>query len=538
MVPMPDGWMAVRVAEVGAVRLGRQRSPEKQSGRFSTPYIRAGNITEQGLDLSDVSEMDFTPSERQLFALREGDVVLAEGSGSASHVGRPAIWRGELPLCCFQNTVIRLRPHAVLSEYAEIVFRHYARSGTFGRAARGIGLLHLGSRRFSEMPFPLSPMAEQARIVAQFGTRMDELTEARESLNSALAATSEQDREILAAAAGGHLIEATEKDAAPKGTAGWETVRLEDVGELTLGKALSQKKGKDLRMRPYLRVANIREDRLDLDEIKEMGFTDAEFERYELRPGDILLTEGGTYLGRPAMYRGELPGLGFQNHLIRFRASPRVDPDFALVIFRHYLHNGDFAPLARGSTGLANLSRSRLAAMLFPLPPLEEQRRIAAEAGRRLDASREQREAIESALERSDHMAQALLAAAVAGTLVSQDPDDEPADQLLARLGPPPPDNESTDLSAMPDAQPKLSASRGAREIEQRSLAPRIHQALSTADGGIPLPELCRAAEVNIDDVGELEALYAILRAEIDRSIRVVGKAEENAVLEAIPDAS
>jgi type I restriction enzyme, S subunit len=163
---VPPSWATPLVAEVGSVRLGRQRSPSKVSGRHATPYLRAGNIVEHGLDLTDVLEMDFDPRERETYALRDGDVLLAEASGSPKHVGRPAIWRDELPLCCIQNTVIRFRPHAVWPEYALAVFRHYAASGVFARTARGSGLLHLGAGRFGALPFPLPPMAEQQRIVA------------------------------------------------------------------------------------------------------------------------------------------------------------------------------------------------------------------------------------------------------------------------------------------------------------------------------------------------------------------------------------
>lgn len=143
---LPQGWELVRVDRVGAVRLGRQRSPDKHTGAHTTKYLRAANIKPAGLDLTDILEMDFTPTERAAFALRNGDVLLTEASGSSSQVGRAAIWRDELPDCCYQNTVIRFRPHAVLSEFALVVFRHYAASGIFGRVSRGVGI------RFSRHP--------------------------------------------------------------------------------------------------------------------------------------------------------------------------------------------------------------------------------------------------------------------------------------------------------------------------------------------------------------------------------------------------
>jgi type I restriction enzyme S subunit len=84
---LPANSVWASIADVGAVRLGRQRSPDKQSGRFTTKYLHAGNITPNGLNLSNILEMDFTPAERAIFRLIDGDLVITEASGSGAHVG-------------------------------------------------------------------------------------------------------------------------------------------------------------------------------------------------------------------------------------------------------------------------------------------------------------------------------------------------------------------------------------------------------------------------------------------------------------------
>jgi type I restriction enzyme S subunit len=523
---LPTGWESVPIGDVGRVRLGRQRTPDKHSGRYPVKYLRAANIVADGLDLSDVAMMDFTPEEQKVFALRDGDVVLAEGSGSSKQVGRPAIWREELPLCCFQNTVIRFRPHAVSAEYAEIVFTHYAKSGIFGRAARGIGVHHLGSRRFAELDFPLPPIAEQNRIVAEFKRRRGELEEGREALRAALEGCIQLESEVLALAASGALLGEGDRSGE------WESVALGKAGDLRLGKALSRKKVKGQKQRPYFRVANVLEDHLDTSDLKEMGFTAKEFERYELEPGDVLLTEGGTYgyLGRPAMYRGEPSGIGFQNHLLRFRAKENVDPEFALLLFRHYFRAGEFDPYARGSTGLANLSHSRLAKMPIRVPPLAEQREIVRLARQRLEVSNEQKGAIESALESSDELWTALLQAAVAGDLVEQDPGDESAAELLARIGPPP--DQVVEPAVSPAMEEPQEIAVGAGET---TLGQLVKAVLQGSKEGVTLSELCHAVRLDTDDVGELEALYGTLRAAIGVEIKVHGEGEDS-VLEAIRD--
>ena len=94
--------------DVADVQLGRQRSPDNHYGPNMRPYLRSGDVTWSGLDLRDVKEMHFSPEEARKFELKTGDIVLNEASGSPSEVGKPAIWREEIPGCCFQNTLLRL----------------------------------------------------------------------------------------------------------------------------------------------------------------------------------------------------------------------------------------------------------------------------------------------------------------------------------------------------------------------------------------------------------------------------------------------
>lgn len=133
-------------------------------------------------------------------------------------------------------------------------------------------------------------------------------------------------------------------------------------------------------MRPYLRVANVFEDRIDISDVMVMNFTPEEFEIYQLQEGDILLNEGQSkeLVGRPAMYRGEIEGCCFTNTLVRFQAGPMIDRRFALYQFRYWLRTGAFSAIANVTTNIAHLGAGRLAAMEIAIPPSGEQRRITA----------------------------------------------------------------------------------------------------------------------------------------------------------------
>src|SRR5207248_11471211 len=100
---------------------------------------------------------------------------LSEASGTPEQVGKPAIWRGEIEDCCFQNTVIRFRPIIVSTEFLFIVLQHLYKSGAFAESSSGSGINHLSRERFARMPIALPPLAEQKRIVEDVSRRLSAL---------------------------------------------------------------------------------------------------------------------------------------------------------------------------------------------------------------------------------------------------------------------------------------------------------------------------------------------------------------------------
>ncbi len=224
------------------------------------------------------------------------------------------------------------------------------------------------------------------------------------------------------------------------GPRGWARVPVRDVGRVQLGRQRSPEHHQGPNMRPYLRVANVFEDRIDLRDVMEMNFSASEAAQYELKPGDILLNEGQSreLVGRPAMYRGELPGACFTNSLVRFEAGPGILPEFALQLFRHYLKAGRFQEIAQITTNIAHLGAGRFGALEIPLPPLSEQRRIVTRLKELLAQSRRAKAAMQATSALFERLRQSILAAAFRGDLTAdwrqQHRDVEPAEELLRRI--------------------------------------------------------------------------------------------------------
>jgi type I restriction enzyme S subunit len=169
---------------------------------------------------------------------------------------------------------------------------------------------------------------------------------------------------------------------------GWVEASLGEVAETRLGKMLSKKARNGTAPRPYLRNKNVQWGRIDLDDLASMDFDDGELDRFEVRPGDLLVCEGGE-VGRAAIWRGSVEWIGYQKALHRVRPRGGVAPGYLLYCFMWLAQSRQFDRHVTGST-IRHLPQEDLREVAIPLPPLNEQRRIVAaieEHLSRLDAA-------------------------------------------------------------------------------------------------------------------------------------------------------
>jgi type I restriction enzyme S subunit len=132
-----------------------------------TPYLRAANVNDGRLDLSDVKIMNFTPDEQRIFSLRPGDVLVSEGSGSLMTVGASAVWSGEIDgIVCYQNTLLRLRPRSQSTDSRFLAWwaRHAFASGLFAGIATGANIHHVSAERVRGLIVSFPDVLEQQKV--------------------------------------------------------------------------------------------------------------------------------------------------------------------------------------------------------------------------------------------------------------------------------------------------------------------------------------------------------------------------------------
>jgi type I restriction enzyme, S subunit len=382
--------------------------------------------------------------------------------------------------------------HILTSSASNRFICHYFNKFNYSEYVTGTTRLKLNQSSLKEIPLPLPPLNEQKRIVAKIEVLFGELEAAVASLKKAQAQLKTYRQALLKHAFEGkltaawraahadqlkdahtllHCIKAerqaryeaemavwegngrrgqkprppknlppltpAELDELPQLPAGWAWERVGQLSEVSGGLTKNQKRYGLPNKRPFLRVANVYANRLDLEEVHEIGITDGEIDRVLLQKGDLLIVEGNgsiEQIGRVAVWDGSVEGCVHQNHLIKARLSSSIKTKFVLYFLMSELGRRFIVQQASSTSGLHTLSLSKVESLFVPVCLPSEQNGIISA----LDAYSSQIDALEqtitTALQQAESLRQSILKRAFSGQLVPQDPNDEPAAALLARI--------------------------------------------------------------------------------------------------------
>ncbi len=161
---------------------------------------------------------------------------------------------------------------------------------------------------------------------------------------------------------------------------GWERLPLEKVAEVRTGVAKGKTGLKDPVMVPYLRVANVQDGHINLDEVKKIEVDRHQLERYALKYGDVLMNEGGDFdkLGRGDVWLNQIRPCLHQNHVFAVRPKKeKIDSYYLAALAASGYGKAYFLSCAKRSTNLASINSTQLKEFPVLVPPLHEQRKIA-----------------------------------------------------------------------------------------------------------------------------------------------------------------
>jgi len=422
------GWHATTLGKLGRYLNGRafKKTEWSESGR---PIIRIQNLTGS---TSSVNYFDGNLDDR--YVVRHGDLLVSWAATLGAY-----IWNGPegaLNQHIFKvDSYIDRRFHKYLLDYKlDELMQH----------THGSGMVHITRGKFDGLPVSIPDQTEQRRIVEILEDHLSRLDAAA---GYATAASRRlrgvRDQLIIDSITGGSVSgQRYESSLADAGTndgvlptlpSGWMWRRLGDVADVVGGITKDSKKQSDPAFIevPYLRVANVQRGSLHLNEVTKIRVPPAKAEALRLRPGDVLLNEGGDRdkLARGWVWQGEIQNCIHQNHVFRARTRDSLDPYF--LSWTANTIGGRWAERnGKQSVNLASISLSMIRKMPVIVPPPDVASRVIAQLHEQLKSVDRASSQIEAAQRRGSSLRRAVLAAAFTGRLTGSRKDQEVIEEL------------------------------------------------------------------------------------------------------------
>jgi len=449
---LPKGWVQTNLGTVSThPQYGWTCSSTKIG---SLKLLRTTDISSGKVDWDNVPYCSEVPDQIEKFVLGKNDIVVSRaGSIGVSF----CLSESDLEYkAVFASYLIRFRP-LIPATFVYYYLKSSAYWQFISASQLGIAVPNVNASKLAELPLPLPPLTEQKRIIAKLDAIMPRIHSVKERLEKIPAILKSFRQSVLTAAVTGKLTEKWREEHPDVESAEalldeklrmrkqyfasywkdfeipqrWICALLKNIADLRLGKMLDGSKNKGISMR-YLRNINVRWFGFDLESLKEIRITQAEKEALSIKTGDVFVCEGGEP-GRSAVWKAKENNMTFQKALHRVRMKISFLPDLLVYNLKVDADTKKLDELFTGST-IKHFTGRSLAVYPVAIPPLEEQKEIVRQVDKLFALADKVEEHYQNARARVDALAQSVLAKAFRGELVSQDPNDEPAEKLLQRI--------------------------------------------------------------------------------------------------------
>lgn len=497
---LPESWIQTTLGDVLSILRGVSyiKTDAKNSpAQGLVPILRATNINEV-LTFDDLVYVPEKYVDSEQF-LQANDIVVAASSGSRKLVGKAAqltnAWCGSFGTFCYA-----LRPESHVNAKLLALFLQTSEyRHRISDLSAGVNINNLKQEHISGITYPLPPLAEQNRIVAEIEKHFTRLDAAVTGLKRIRANLKRYRASVLKAACEGRLVPTEAELAKAEGRdyepadrllsrilkerrAKWEADQLvkmkaqgktpkddkwkdkyeepvalntNDLSELPKGwrwtraeqlcdfitKGTTPDKQKLFSQSgqiPFIKVYNLTHHgaldfKVNPTFINEETHS-AELARSKVFPGDVLMNIVGPPLGKVSVVPDTYKEWNINQAIAVFRPMPGYNRKFLSfsLLADHILAWAERR--AKATAGQFNLTLEICRDLPLPLPPFAEQQRIVAEVERHISIIEELESVVEANLSRAERLRQSILKRAFEGKLVPQDPNDEPASDLLERI--------------------------------------------------------------------------------------------------------
>ena len=362
---------------------------------ISTGKHNANHATENGKYRFYTCANQFTYCDTKSFS---GENIIVPGNGD---IGLVFYYNGEFD--AYQRTYVlsNIKINARYLYYHLLYqWKHVNKSKQYGSTVRYVRISNFNSY---EVPVPSS--LEQERIVAKIEELFSNLDQSISELHLA-----QEKLEVYRQAVYLASYNFT-TDMHP----------ITDFFEISGGLTKNPNRNKYKTKMPYLRVANVYYNALDLSEIKEIGVEEHEIQKLLLKKNDLLFVEGNgskSQIGRVAIWDDSIQNCLHQNHLIKGRPKGTMLSSYALFYLISDKGRKQIINIARSTSGLYTLSTNKIKSLKLPYVELRKQKEIVNNINSQLSILNKIDEILINTLKQAEALRQSILKKAFEGGLV------------------------------------------------------------------------------------------------------------------------
>ncbi|ENU81001.1 hypothetical protein F975_00859 [Acinetobacter sp. ANC 3789] len=554
---LPKSWAISTLGEISLPSQYGFTAKAQHSGNIH--YVRTTDITSGSIDWNNVPFCDVSSEELEKFKLYDGDILISR----AGSVGYSILVQNPKS-SVFASYLIRFRP-LINSKY----FSYYLNTPQYWdlvkQKSAGIAVQNLNASKLSNFTIPIAPINEQEKIVCKVDELFSELDNGIEELETAQKKLELYRQSLLKSAVEGELskewresqnevLETGEQLLArilKERRERWEQEKLKEFAEkgknppknwqnkypepiqpydsINLPKlpkswtwasldqlaypirnGMSPKPNTEQKGYPILRINAVRAMKVYLDECRHLDLPFEDVKNFIIKNNDILITR----------YNGSIDLLGVFG-VVRDIDEPMLHPDKlirAQPILGEILSNwielaanighsrAYVKSRAKTTSGQTGVSGEDIKQTPIALPPLTEQLYLTNLVSLELENMSNQFDSLEITLKQASNQKLNILKDAFAGKLVPQDPSDEPAQVLLARIQ----QQREAEALVKKATSKKLSASKSKKEV---GMSKTILDILKNQSDWISGQDLATTFGLNgKSKIEEIEQFYEQLR--------------------------